>query len=461
MIDLAHIKRVYCIGLGGVGVSAVAKYFLRHGAQVAGSDLHRSSLIDDVVSLGARWYPDHDAARIRPDISLVVYTDACGPQHPERLAAVRLGIPVMHFTEAINLVMAPFTHRAAVAGTNGKSTTTALAALMLRAAGRDPSVFVGSRVSAFDGNFYEGQGDVFIAEADEYRDHFLALHPTTAIITNIEPDHFDYFPDLAAMIRSYRQFVERLNGGPLILNADDHVVMKEFGRLPGVITFGFQGSADVAATDITTTSGQQRFTIRTPDGAIGPIVYRRPGRVNIANALAAAALTMSLGIDGQAVRSALERFTGIWRRFEILNPGRSVEIVDDYAHHPTAVRATLAGARAFYPGRRIIAVFQPHHRERLQHLFDDFTGSFDQADETIIMATYAVPGRDDAPSNAATGRTLAEAIRSRGRRAQYADTHPEAVAFIKRAARPNDVIIIMGAGDIHDLAVQLAKTYDR
>ncbi len=460
MIALRNIKRVYCIGLGGVGVSAVAKLFLARGAVVSGSDPNVTPIVNDVVRRGAIHYPAAAGAHITADIDLVVATDDAPADHPERLAAAARGIPVENFSVTLGRFMAEYPRRVTMAGTNGKSTTTAMTGMLLAAAGQDPTVFVGSRVSEFDGNLRIGRGHTIIAEADEFRDHFLNYQPTVAAITNVEPDHLDYFRTAERMLDSFRRYADLLGAnGTLVVNADDAGAMTVADGRRSVVTFGIEQPADLIAVRVASRSGQQGWETRWHQRSLGMFTLPLPGRFNVMNALAAMATALTAGADPRTFAATLEKFHGIWRRFQILNPKSSITIVSDYAHHPTAVRVTIAGARAFYPGRRIIIVFQPHYPARLTALFDDFVKSFEAADETMIVEAYTVPGRAVPAGDLKTSQELVQALAKRNLTASYAASPPAAEEQVKRTLKPGDVVIIMGAGDIWRSADNLGRQY--
>jgi len=453
------VKTVYCIGLGGVGVSAMAKYFLAQGARVSGSDPQPSPLVDDVIKLGGRHFLDPDPQRLTAAIDVVIYSDACPVNHPELETARRLNLPVMSFAETLAAVMQPYAQRLAITGTNGKSTTTALTGLIFISAGLDPTVFVGSRVTTFNGNLRLGQSDYFIAEADEYRDHFLALQPNVVTITNIELDHLDYFKDLSQIIDSFQRLLTQLPAtGKIIANVDDPVINQHWGQDRRLIGYGFNQSATARIVDYKSQAGQQIFYILWRQQRLGPYRLHVPGKFNALNAAAAITTALSTGISPTLIPPVIESYRGIWRRFEILTAG-PVTVVSDYAHHPTAISGTIQGTREFFPGRRVIAVFQPHHHHRLTRLFDNFTSAFDQADLSIITDVYAVLGREQV-TDSRTSRELVEAIVAHGRRARYAPDLNSVQTILTQQVRAGDVVLIMGAGDIWKISNAVAKKYD-
>lgn len=460
MKPLADIHNVYCIGLGGVGVSAVAKLFLARGVKVSGSDPRWSPIVADVVRCGAKHFTEPDARRLTPEIDLVVATDDAPADHPERLAAATAGIDCENFSITLSRFMAEYPRRITIAGTNGKSTTTALTGLLLVGAQLDPTVFVGSRVAEFDGNVRIGRGTVFVAEADEYQDHFLHYQPTTAVITNIEPDHLDYFTTVERMEESFQKYATVVPpGNQLILNFDDlrSRPLLNIGRQ--VFTFGRSTGAYLQARNIIASPGQQTWETFLHGESLGSFTLHLPGTFNIMNALAAMTAALSVGADPSTFAATIASFHGIWRRFQVLNPAAEVTIISDYAHHPTAVQATLVGARAFYTGRRIVAVFQPHHHSRLSALFTEFAKSFTAADETLIVETYSVPGRDVLEQQSKTARQLVSAINELGVVAHYLGPVPDAEQQLRTRLQPGDVAIIMGAGDIWTTAEALGTFY--
>lgn len=461
MKSISELKRVHCIGLGGVGVSAVAKLLQSRGVVVSGSDAQRSPLVEDAIRKGIIYYPDEQAKRITNEIELVVATDDAPTQHPQRQAANALGIPIENFSVTLGRLMSDYSTRICIAGTNGKSTTTAMIGLLLAKAKLDPTVVIGSRVKEFDGNLRTGAGKIFVAEADEYRDHFLNLSPTVAVVTNIEADHLDYFETKEKMLASYKKFVRRLpNDGMLVANADDREAMSIAETCHHVVTFGIEQPADVQAIDIDQTSGQQSWTTLWKGKPLGRFALHIPGKFNIMNSLAATAGALGLGAEPSTFAGTLAEFNGIWRRFQILNPTASTTIISDYAHHPSAVDQTLQGAKKFYPGRRIIAVFQPHHRSRLTAMFEEFANSFASADAVIVLETYSVPGRDVPENKSRTSAELVAAIQQEKIPSSYAADMPEAKKQLQELLRPDDVAIIMGAGDVWHMAENITAHYD-
>lgn len=451
-------KHVYAVGIGGIGVSAIARYFLARGVRVSGSDPSTLPTIEDLRRLGADIVTVPQPERLA-DVDLLIYTDAYPPDQVERAAAAARGIPSLSFAEALGWMMGQYRQRVGVAGTNGKSTTSAILGLILTQAGHDPSVFVGSRVAEFHGNLRLGQTDIFVAEADEYRDHFLQLHPTAAIITNVELDHVEYFETQERMEDSYERFVAQLNGGLLVMNADDPVAMRRWQDRPNTVTFGFSEAATVRIESFVASEGQEQFTLHRGDQRFGPFTIHIPGRYNVMNVVGAMVMAELLGVPFAAMAKTISDFRGIWRRFEVLNPGGRTLVINDYAHHPTSVRGTIDGARVYYPSRRLIAVFQPHHRQRLKALFDEFATSFHSAHLVILTETYTVAGRETTDQDLKTSWDLTEAVRRQGVKCHYAPALSDVINHVAALVQPGDAILLMGAGDIWTLGQPLADTY--
>jgi UDP-N-acetylmuramate--alanine ligase len=448
------LKKVFCIGLGGIGVSAVAKYYAAHGSQVFGSDAFPSPVITDAVKSGVTYVgPDNDPAHISDDINLVIYTDACPPNHPELVAAKTKSIKTQAFVQALGDIMASSQIRVAISGTNGKSTTTAMTAMLLIDAGLDPTVFVGSRVTNFDGNLRLGQSQTFVAEADEWRNHFHALHPSVLTITNIEHDHPDFFPDLSSVIKSFETMVQKLPPvGILVLNIDDPNV-RRWQEDARAVTVSASQAADLHYSIEQAGPSEQIWRASWRGQLLGPFKLHIPGAHNVANAACALATALAVGADPKHAAKTFDNFLGIWRRFEVIRRNAPT-VINDYAHHPTAIAATLQAARDFYPGRRIVAAFQPHHHQRLTVLYSEFVQSFMGADVVIIDEVYAVLGRENV-AGMKTSQDLVNDIEKMGKQVRYAKNSDDTLTIITSIMQSDDVILVMGAGDIWEIAEKI------
>lgn len=460
-LDLDHLHRVHCVGIGGIGVSAAAKFLRLQGKQVSGSDEATSVVTADAERAGIRVLAPA-ASNVEPDIDLLIYTSAAPESHVERVEAARLGIPQLSYFEFLGLVSQGY-RTVAVCGTNGKSTTTAMLSLILERAGLDPMVIVGSRVPAFPyGNFRPGQGGVFVVEACEYREQFMHLRPSVVLTTKIVEDHLDYYRDLAHIQETFRAFAAKLPpDGPLIWNADDEGSRVAYAGFAGPNgTFGFSPDADLHVENHQVSEGLQRFDAVFKDGmAWRGLELRVPGAFNVSNALAAIGAARHLGASEDAVRSALAEFAGIWRRFEKVGERDGAPVISDYGHTPDAIEATLKAAREFYPGRKVILAFQPHHHDRTRKLFDAFVTSFDAADALILCEIYGVAGRKEHEGEISS-RDLVEAVKARGvvKDVRYAAGPQAALAQLEGRDAEGAIMMIMGAGDIYSIAYPLCRT---
>jgi len=455
------------VGIGGIGVSALARMLLRRGWQVTGSDLRASEITDDLSRHGARIHIGHGAAHVgNPDF--VVYTAAARDDNPELQAARRRGIPTIKRAELLGHLMAG-KRGIAVAGTHGKTTTTALIGLALVRAGLDPTVFIGGEAPELGGNYREGSGDLLVAEADEFDGSFLKLKPEIAVITNIEPEHLDFYGDFEHVKTAFHQFMEGATG-PVVYCADDPVLQEMLPDLRPeapqhavetreacAVSYGIQQDAQWRAQDLRPNDAGGFDFLASLNGApFGSFSLRIPGRHNVSNALAAIAVVAPQGVSPNCLQAALREFGGVKRRFQVLGTSDGVTVVDDYAHHPTEVRATLAAARARYPGRRIQCLFQPHTYSRTRTLMPLFADAFVDADKVWITEIY--PAREENLWDV-TGEELSRNIR-----------HP-AIAFVGDLhhageqvlpdLEPGDVLLLLGAGDIYHLGpVILASSAD-
>lgn len=460
-LDLEHLHRVHCVGIGGIGVSAAAKFLRLQGKEVSGSDEMTSVITADAERAGIRVLAPA-SVNVDPNLDLLIYTSAAPESQIERVEAARLGIPQMSYFEFLGLVSQGY-RTVAVCGTNGKSTTTAMLALILERAGLDPLVIVGSRVPSFEyGNFRPGKGGIFVVEACEYREQFMHLQPSVVLTTKIVEDHLDYYRDLAHIQETFRAFAAKLPPeGPLIWNVDDEGSRVAYAGHKGPNgTFGFASEADLHVENHAVSEGLQRFdAVFKDDVAWRGLELRVPGAFNVSNALAAIGAARALGAKEEDVRSALAEFAGIWRRFEKVGERDGAPVVSDYGHTPDAVEATIRAAKEFYPGRKVVLAFQPHHHDRTRKLFDAFVPSFDGADALILCEIYGVAGRKEHEGEISS-RDLVEAIKERGvmKDVRYAAGPQAALAMLESLDAEGAIILIMGAGDIYSIAYPLCRT---
>ena len=446
-LELASKSHIYLIGIGGIGLSAIARVLLAQGYRVSGSDMRASAITDALAREGITVHIGHDAGHLPPDVALVIVSSAVPVDNPEVVAAQQRGIPVVKRAEVLGAMMAGKVG-IAVAGTHGKTTITALIALTLMRAGCDPTFIVGGVLQDLGTNARAGQGPYFVIEADEYDHTFLGLRPQIAVVTNIEMDHPDCYPDLESMIEAFRRFLALVPpDGCVVGCGDDQRVRGLLGELRGTrrITYGLGAGVDWRATDIRANpAGGSDFLVRHAGRDFGrfSISIRLSGVHNVQNALAVLAVAHHLGLDQEAVREALAEFRGTGRRFEHKGTVAGVTVIDDYAHHPTQIRATLAAARARFPQGAIWAVFQPHTYSRTKALLDEYAASFGDADHVIVTAIYAAREHDTLGVSAADlvarmSHPDARLIADLGAATDYLAGH----------VRPGDVVITLGAGD--------------
>ena len=454
---MASDKKLHAIGIGGIGVSAVARFFRARGWEVVGTDVSTSEVTDSLEQLGIRVVAGHHPELITKSTNLVVYSAAVPEDDPERIRARNLEIQSLAYPEALSLMMEDH-FGIAISGTNGKTTTTAILGILLETAGLDPTVVVGGSVSAWKGNLRLGRGDTFVAEACEYRRHMMKLSPQMIVLTNIEADHLDYYQDLADIESAFTDYVKKLGEEDvLVFNADDpvlrRVVRESKARL---IAYGADKQSMVQLTATQTIGGMQYISANV----LGmPTTFETvlPGRYNAYNILAAVSAAVALGIKPDKVRAGVAAFQGSWRRFEQVGTFTGHPVISDYAHHPTAVRGALGAARERYPKGKVLAVFQPHQENRTRMLFDEFIESFAGADTLIIEEIYEVAGREQ-DGHRVSSKDLIREVRERGGVGEvlYAKDGEAVLKLVKRLAPMHNVILFMGAGDIDRAARDLA-----
>jgi UDP-N-acetylmuramate--alanine ligase len=448
---LRHGMHIHLVGIGGSGISAVARVLLGKGFVVSGSDMQANELTAVLAAAGATIYQGHRAENIAGADALFI-SSAVPASNPEVVAARELGIPVLRRAEFLGQLMADHIG-IAVAGSHGKTTTTGMIAQILLQADLDPTVIVGGTLPSMESNGRYGEGDYFVIEADEYDHMFLGLRPEVAVITSVEHDHPDLFPTEADYLGAFREFVGLLpDGGRLIACADDAGVQTMLRDLPltgvEITTYALDAgdtavSANFLALDCRPNQlGGMDFVVQEDGQLIGLARLRVPGEHNVRNALAAIIVGLDLGVDFATIRQALAEFGGMGRRFQVVGEVGGVTVIDDYAHHPTEIQATLAAARQRFPGRRLWAVWQPHTYSRTRLLLEQFAKSFDQADRVIALDIYRSREQDT------LGMDTAVVLQ--------AMNHPHAIHIPDRRAaadylldrvRPDDVILTLGAGD--------------
>ncbi len=450
-MHLNDAQHIYFAGIGGIGMSALAKLLLAEEKRITGSDIAQSEVTASLQRKGIHIEFAQSGGAVTDRHDLLIYSDALPEDHPERQAAEQLNIPTLSYFQAVGQYMQGFEHAIAISGTHGKSTTTAMISSILVEAGLDPTVIVGSIVKEFGSNARFGGKEYIVVEACEHKAHMLNLHPNIIVLTNIEEDHLDHYIDLEHIVATFQKYINHLpQTGLLIKNMDD----SESAELDSdchLTSYGIEHKADITAQDIVTSKSGQTFTVGQAKFTI-----KKPGRFNVYNALAAIAIARELGVTDEIMAKALKRFKGIWRRFEVMGEYQGATVISDYAHHPTAVRSTINATKEFYPGRRVMVVFQPHQRSRTQKLFDKFVDSLHGADFAIVQEIYDVAGRE-AEGGQISSRQLVAAVEEAGRYAVYTADVAATRQEIDEMLEPDDVLLIMGAGDIYKLAEELTK----
>jgi UDP-N-acetylmuramate--alanine ligase len=443
---------VHFVGIGGIGMSAIAEIMLRIGYQVQGSDARAGANTERLEKLGAKVFIGHSAAQIA-GASAVVFTSAVKPDNPELAAARARRVPLVRRAEMLAELMR-LQYSVAVGGTHGKTTTTSMVAAILDAAGFDPTVVNGGIINAYGANAKVGEGDWIVVEADESDGTFLRLRPTVAVVTNIDPEHLDYYETFDAVKRAFQSFVESIPFyGFAAVCIDDPDVQEMASNVENrrLITYGVNPQAEVRAMHIGIGAEGSTFDvlITGADGRattmLGEITLPMAGQHNVQNALAAIAIGRELGAPEKAIRKGLAGFGGVRRRFTFTGEARGVKVVDDYGHHPVEITNVLKAARAVSNGR-VIAVVQPHRYSRLKDLFQEFCRCFNDADTVIVADVYAA---GEAPLEGANRDALIEGLRRHGHRHVLALESPvDLPALIAAEAKEGDLVVCLGAGDI-------------
>jgi len=448
-------KRVHMVGIGGAGMEALAALLLRWGAVVSGSDQACGEATDRLVRAGATVHIGHAAGHLPEQAELVVASAAVPADNSELTAARQRGTSVLSYAQMLGEAMR-LKSGIAVAGTHGKSTTTALTAFLLREAGLDPSFVVGARVDQLGGGSAAGEGQHFVAEACEYQKSFLHLRPRYAVILNIEEDHLDYYSGLDQIVEAFADFADTCSpNGLVVAHGDDPTVRQALeGKSCTVETFGLGKNVVWQAVNVRDRQGYYAFDLLRHGGKVLSTQLGIPGRHNVLNASAAAAVAWQCGVGPEAIADGLSRFGGVSRRLSLRGQGRGIVVADDYAHHPTEIRATLEAARQAYRPARLWAIFQPHQHSRTRFLLEQFASSFSGADIVIVPDIYFVRDSEQERATICAADLVARLCRH-GREARYCESFDAIVAFVKHESREGDLILTMGAGDIWKVADEL------
>lgn len=452
----AELGPIHFIGIGGIGMSGIAEVLVNQGFKVQGSDLAPSEITDRLAAAGARISHPQSPENVK-GADVVVVSSAIKEGNPELVEARRIGLPVVRRAEMLAELMR-LRSNVAVAGTHGKTTTTTMVAALLEAGGFDPTVVNGGIVHSYGSNARKGQGEWMVVEADESDGTFVKLPATVAVVTNIDPEHLDHYGDFERLKEAFDQFVSNIPFYGFAVCCTDHPEVQALvGRHTDrhIVTYGFNAQADVSAENAEYVDGRTRFDIlwRNESVRMDGCTLPMPGDHNVANALAAAAVARRLGMDGSGIRKALAEFGGVNRRFTRVGKYNGVQIIDDYAHHPTEIAAVLRASRQASSGR-VIAIHQPHRYTRLSNLFDDFCTCFNEADVVAIADVYGA-GEDPIPG--ADKESLVAGLKRHGHRSVEAVSGCESLrGFVSAEAAPGDIVVCMGAGTISSWARALA-----
>jgi len=440
-----RIKKLYFVGIGGSGMSGIAEVLHNLGFEVRGSDMVATDLTNYLSSLGIAVFDQHRAANL-DDAQVVVISSAVGEENPEVVEARRRGIPVIKRAEMLGELMR-LKFSVGVSGTHGKTTTTSMIGAVLQRADYEPTIIVGGIVAELGTGAALGQGEYLVAEADEYDRSFLKMFPTLAVVTNIEPDHMDCYDGLQDLLDSFVTYINSVPfyGSAVISSDDRHLTELRHRIARPFVTFGFDPEADYRALNLELTPAESRFSVFHQGDLLGQMSLRVPGRHNVANALAAVAACHQLDVPFATIAEALMHYSGVGRRFEIVGEFNDVLLVDDYAHHPTEIRATLETAKEIY-GRRVIVVFQPHLFSRTREFRTEFARALAIADKCLLVDIY--PDREK-PIEGVTSLLIAEeAARLGAGEFEYIGSRDQAADAVAKEARPGDLVVIMGAGSI-------------
>lgn len=443
----SSIKKLHFVGIGGIGMSGIAEILLDQGFTVTGSDKVVSENTERMEQLGATVHIGHDAKNVAPDVDVLVYSSAVAPDNPEILEAQKRMIPVIRRAEMLAEVMR-LKYGIGIAGTHGKTTTTSMVSLVLMEGGIDPTVIVGGRLRGLAGsNARLGKGDFIVVEADEYDRSFLSITPTIAVLTTLETDHLDCYRDLEDIKSAFIQFASKVPFyGFVVLCLDEPTLQEIMPKIKKkIITYGLNGQADLQAVDLRHKESQTSFLVIKEGTELGEITLHIPGKHNVQNALAAIAVGLELNVPFAKVKAGIEKFTGVFRRWDVKADINNILVVDDYAHHPTEIATTLAGVKAGWR-RRVVCVFQPHLYSRTRDFYEDFGRSFFNAD--ILIVTDVYPAREE-PIQGITGELIANTAKEFGHKHVHYVPDKKAVPdFLMKIQRTGDIIITMGAGDI-------------
>ena len=447
MISLSEIssKKLHFIGIGGAGMSGLARIALTHGAQVSGSDEKDSSVLAALAALGATVFSAHNAEHVQ-GADLVIYSNAISHSNSERVAAEKLNIPIYTRAQALALLMSE-SISIAVAGTHGKTTTSSMLTVALQACGADPSFAIGGTISASGSNAHRGTGQYFVAEADESDGSFIEYKPFGAIVTNVEHDHVDYFATPADVTAAFEDFVQTISPEGFLVYCADDAGSLALGRLKSSylsISYGENADSDLHIDQVELGAKGSRARALWKGKSIGHLELNVPGRHNIDNAAAALAVGLHLGLPTAGLLAGLASFAGTGRRFELKGTVHGIRVIDDYGHHPTEIRVTLDAARRYAGDGRLLVIFQPHRYSRTQAFMSEFASALSLADDVTLLEVYAA---SEKPIPGVSSEVISQSMTN----GKYVPNFVDATDSMIEMAKPGDVIMTLGAGDVSSL----------
>ncbi|MGM0383072.1 MAG: UDP-N-acetylmuramate--L-alanine ligase [Thermodesulfobacteriota bacterium] len=453
------VKHIHLVGIGGIGMSGIAELLLNLGYCVSGSDLRKTEVTEHLANLGGTIFLGHDSQNI-DGADVVVFSSAVKGNNREIVEAKERSIPVIPRAEMLAELMR-LKYGIAVAGSHGKTTTTSMIASILTKGGFDPTVIIGGRLNIWGGsNARLGRSDFLVAEADESDGSFLALSPSMAVVSNIDHEHIDFYCSMENLRKIFVDFINKIPFyGRAILCVDDKEVQGLIPQLTkSYVTYGLSPQSDIRASGIAKKGMNTSFDVTFKNRFVGNVTISIPGQHNVLNALAAIGIGLEMDIDFKHIREGLKDLGGLKRRFEIKGQKGGILFVDDYGHHPTEIIATLSAAKECWPDRRLVVIFQPHRFTRTRDLYDKFVISFNQADFLIITPIY---GAGEEPIQGVDSSILYQGIKQHGHRAvTYSDSAEGRISFLLDQIRTGDVVLTLGAGDIHLVGSELLKRFE-
>lgn len=456
-MDISRIKRIHCLGIGGIGLSAVAEILADREYEVTGTDLKSSVVTEHLESKGIKIYREHLAENVH-GVDAVVYSNAVSFSNPEMLEAEKLGIPCMTRADMLGIIMKEYKHSIAVCGTHGKTTTTSMISLIIRGAHLRPTILVGAELGDINGNVEIGTNEYFVTEACEYMDSFLSLYPNIGVVLNIDSDHLDYFKDVDHIVTSFKKFVTQIqDDGVLIAFSENPFMGDVIKEAKNVITYGFNDDNDYNVKNVTFDDrGFGEYDVFHQGENVCHVKLDVPGEHNVLNSLAAFVTCAYLGIEPETISEILRTFKGADRRFDFTGTMESgANVIDDYAHHPTEIKATLSAIKNVKHNKSF-CIFQPHTYTRTKALFDDFIDAFDGIDYLIITDIYAAREKD---VYGISSMQLVDAIRDKHpeMKLYYIKDFEDIADFVRAKAVKDDIVLTMGAGDVYKVGEMLVK----